>query len=243
MTTNTKPYWAVNKATREVISGPHTAQFRGGIWHIPANTITVEPLPTNAGFAVLALPDGSGTEYIEDNRGKTVYDKQAKQLQEVTELGPLPNSVTELVPEADDIWDTDKWALDPLAIDRHKENKTTEINAWRDQQERKNLQFDHASHNWDGGIDSKSRMDETLALAAALGGLPDGFFWTTANNIDVPMGLTDLQALASALAAARGLRGFEIHARQRQMKAEVDALPSIAVVQEYAVAWPEAVHV
>ncbi|MBU3825197.1 MAG: DUF4376 domain-containing protein [Candidatus Oceanisphaera merdipullorum] len=241
MITNTKPYWSVDPFTREIISGPHSGQFRGGSWHIPANTITDEPLPDKAGFAVLALLDDTGTEYVEDHRGKAVYNKQTKQRQEVTELGPLPDALTEQAPGPDDIWGTSSWKLDPAAIDRHKATKAAEINLWRDQQERENLSFEHAGVRWDGGMESKSRMDETLALSA-IGPLPPGFFWTTASNIDVPMDGAALQNLGNAMAAARGERGFEIHARQRQMKAEVDLLTTIEAVHAYTVGWPEVSH-
>ncbi|MBU3823468.1 MAG: DUF4376 domain-containing protein [Candidatus Oceanisphaera merdipullorum] len=210
-------------------------------WLIPAYATATKPPAVGQGKA--AVWKNKQWHVLDDYRDTVVYDKQSREQRLITEFGPIPDSHTSLTPHFDSVWVGTHWQLDPEAITRHKVAKTVLINQWRDQQERENLQFDHAGHNWDGGIDSKSRMDETLALATATGGLPDGFFWTTANNMDVPMDLAALQALASALAAARGLRGFEIHARQRQMKAEVEALPSIAAVQEYVIAWPEAVNV
>ncbi|MEB3764514.1 hypothetical protein GOU94_18860, partial [Vibrio cholerae] len=59
--------------TREVLAAV-TATFRGGMYHIPKGALTVEPLPPQKGFAVVALDDLSGTEYIEDHRGTVIYD-------------------------------------------------------------------------------------------------------------------------------------------------------------------------
>lgn len=115
--------------------------------------------------------------------------------------------------------------------------KHAEINQWRDKQIAENLLFAHAGHLWDGGADSWARVLETLALADTTG-LPDGFYWTTADNIDVPVTAAEVQSLASAMAAVRGQRGFEIHARRRAMKAEVQALTTIEAVQAYPVGWP-----
>lgn len=138
---------------------------------------------------------------------------------------------------------TEDWELiakegDEWSLASHQQAKHSEINSWRDDQEDANLLFEHSGHQWDGSTASKNRMAETLALGDALGSLPAGFFWTSAADVDVPMTLAELQALADAMAAARGLRGFEIHARQRAMKAEVLALGTIEAVQTYAVGWP-----
>ncbi|MFP2768019.1 DUF4376 domain-containing protein [Oceanisphaera sp. KMM 10153] len=136
----------------------------------------------------------------------------------------------------------DDWELiakegDEWSLDFHQQAKHAEINQWRDAQEAENLQFEHGGHQWDGGTASKNRMAETLALGNALAALPAGFFWTSAADVDVPMTLTELQALADSMAAARGLRGFEIHSRQRQMKADVVALDTIEAVQSYVIGW------
>lgn len=137
---------------------------------------------------------------------------------------------------------TEDWELiakegDDWSLTFHQQAKHAEINSWRDDQEDANLLFEHGGHQWDGSTASKNRMAETMALGDALGGLPAGFFWTSAADVDVPMTLAELQALAAAMSAARGLRGFEIHARQRAMKSEVMALDTIEAVKAYAVGW------
>lgn len=142
-------------------------------------------------------------------------------------------------PDGSNDWELIAKEGDEWSLDFHQQAKHAEINAWRDDQEDANLLFEHGGHQWDGSTASKNRMAETLALGDALGSLPAGFFWTSAADVDVPMTLAELQALAAAMSAARGLRGFEIHSRQRQMKSDVVALDNIEAVKAYAVGWPQ----
>lgn len=94
------------------------------------------------------------------------------------------------------------------------------IESWRDAQERAPILFEHAGHTWDGGLATRQRLQPVVALAA----LPDGFFWTDADNNDVPVSLAELHALNAAHETAIVLRGFEIHAVQRAMKSSLESL-------------------
>lgn len=112
-----KYYYPVNSKTKEV-SIPILAQFRGGIYHIPKNSLTTEPLPKKDGFAVVATFNESGlpngTEYKEDNRGVTVYEKlDCLNSEEVDYLGSINDGFTELAPSSRfDKWDGEKWVTD-----------------------------------------------------------------------------------------------------------------------------------
>ncbi|WP_148716683.1 DUF4376 domain-containing protein [Chitinolyticbacter meiyuanensis] len=97
-----------------------------------------------------------------------------------------------------------------------------QINYWRDTQERAAIVFDHAGHRWDASLQVRDRLNATLGSLNAYG-LPAGFFWTDADNIDVPMTQLELQALAEAHERAIFARGWQIHARQRELKRQVDA--------------------
>ena len=94
------------------------------------------------------------------------------------------------------------------------------IEAWRDSQERANIVFEHAARRWDGGLQTRQRLQSVVALTA----LPEGFFWTDAENNDVPVSLADLRAINAAHETATVMRGFEIHAGQRAMKAALELL-------------------
>ena len=94
------------------------------------------------------------------------------------------------------------------------------IEAWRDSQERASIVFEHDARLWDGGLQTRQRLQPVVALAA----LPGGFFWTDADNNDVPVSLDDLRTINAAHETAIVMRGFEIHAGQRAMKAALEAL-------------------
>lgn len=108
------------------------------------------------------------------------------------------------------------------------------INAWRDEQEHGPIVFAHAGRSWDGGLSVRTRLQPMLSLPA----LPAGFFWTDAENNDVVVTMAELADLNAAHEAAIVLRGFEIHVRQRQMKAEVAALATVEAVRAYVIGWP-----
>lgn len=104
---------------------------------------------------------------------------------------------------------------------------------WRDGQEGAGIVFAHAGRAWDGGLVVRTRLQPLLSLPA----VPEGFFWTDADNNDVPVTLADLQALNQAHEEAIIFRGFEIHIRQRAMKAEIDACVSVGALEAYVPRW------
>ena len=110
-----------------------------------------------------------------------------------------------------------------------------QINAWRDVQEAATIVFEHAGRRWDGGLAVRTRLMPMLSLPA----LPPGFFWTDADDNDVPVDAAALAALGAAHEAAIVTQGFVIHVRQRAMKAEIDALGDAAALLVYAPGWPD----
>ena len=82
-------------------------------------TTTVKPLNKKEGFAVCF--NGAEWEYIEDNRNKTVYNKETKQESKIDYLGVVKDDVTTLKPEQFDKWDYDNnvWILDLVAKDKY----------------------------------------------------------------------------------------------------------------------------
>ncbi|EBP1612732.1 DUF4376 domain-containing protein [Salmonella enterica] len=130
------------------------------------------------------------------------------------------------------------FAITPEMIQAAREIKHTEIKAWRDAQENGSVIFTLNGHRWDCGKASQTRLAPVVAVAKS-GELPSGFFWTDADNIDVPMTTDELTALEAAMQQNMVLQGFKIHERQRQMKEEVDKLTDYKAIQEYAVGWPE----
>ncbi len=130
------------------------------------------------------------------------------------------------------------FTVTPEMLTAAKQEKHAEINAWRDAQENGNIIFTLNDHKWDCGKASQTRLAPVVAVAKS-GALPPGFFWTDADNIDVPMTADELTALESAMQQNMVLQGFKIHECQRQMKEEVDKLTDYKAIQGYIVGWPE----
>ncbi|ELD4017359.1 DUF4376 domain-containing protein [Salmonella enterica] len=130
------------------------------------------------------------------------------------------------------------FTITPAMIQAARDQKHAEISAWRDNQENGNILFTLSGHKWDCGKASQTRLSPVVGVAKA-GLLPPGFFWTDADNIDVPMTADELVALEAAMEQNMVLEGFKIHERQRRMKEAVDALTDYDAIQNYTVGWPE----
>ncbi|ENP3189683.1 DUF4376 domain-containing protein [Salmonella enterica] len=130
------------------------------------------------------------------------------------------------------------FTVTPEMIQVAKDAKHAEINAWRDAQESGSIIFTLNGHKWDCGKASQTRLAPVVAVART-GALPPGFFWTDADNIDVPMTTDELAALEAAMQQNMVLQGFKIHERQRVMKEQVDNLTDYKAIQGYIVGWTE----
>jgi hypothetical protein len=78
-------------------------------------------------------------DYVEDNRGTTVYDINTKQEYKVGYLGAVKDGFTKLVPSEFDVWNGTAWEIDLVAqaaaqtqainsaIQNHLDNKAQEF--------------------------------------------------------------------------------------------------------------------
>ncbi|MGL5294686.1 MAG: tail fiber assembly protein [Aeromonas sp.] len=95
-----------------------TAEYLGpqDVWvtlgtSLPAGAYMDEPPAHKDGHAIMRQKDE--WMYVEDHRGRTVYDTTTRQPSEITTLGPLPSGVTLLVPTSPyDVWDGTAWQHD-----------------------------------------------------------------------------------------------------------------------------------
>ena len=120
------------------------------------------------------------------------------------------------------------------AVEKARQQKINEINAWRNAMEAANYTFEHNGRKWDYGKSTQTRLEPSVAAAKA-GILPEGFFWTDAENNDVPMTAGELMALSEAAEKAMFTKGMEIHVRQRTMKKEIEALGDAEAILAYKV--------
>ncbi|EKO3553654.1 hypothetical protein ACTQ8U_000812 [Vibrio fluvialis] len=87
-------YWIIDPKTRLVVGSAEATK-----WNIPRNALLVEPLSKKEGYAVTAKADFSGTEYVPDHRGKTIYNKaNPLELKQVKDLGEIEEGWTLIQP-------------------------------------------------------------------------------------------------------------------------------------------------
>ncbi|HAT1685411.1 TPA: DUF4376 domain-containing protein [Klebsiella oxytoca] len=207
-------------------------------------------------------PYGDGIQYFRSEDGQDFYealDKFTKKYklciepdtgiirsvaEDVSTLYPPGFSVveTDTLPDGVDI--SGRWGFDGANIidlmtpDKAREKKTAEIDNWRNDQENGNITFEWNSHSWDAGKASQDRLAPVLVVAKS-GQLPPGFFWTDANNEDVPVTADDLAAIDAGMTQAMVVQGFKIHERQRKMKKDIAGLTKVSDILAYAVGWPD----
>ncbi|EBH6707886.1 DUF4376 domain-containing protein [Salmonella enterica] len=137
-----------------------------------------------------------------------------------------------------------RWGFDGTTIvdlmtpEKAREQKTREIDAWRDAQENGSITFTWNNHFWDASKVSQDRLAPVLMVAKD-GGLPADFFWTDADNNDVPVTKDDLTAIDAGMTQAMVTQGFKIHERQRQMKKAIAGLTKVSDILHYSVGWPD----
>lgn len=128
--------------------------------------------------------------------------------------------------------------IDLMTTDKAREQKTREIDAWRNAQENANYTFTFDNHKWDYGKATQERLTLSVQMAKA-NKLPAGFIWTDADNNDVPMTAGELLNLSDAIDQAMFTKGLQIHMRQREMKEEIDKLTDVKAILDYKIGWPD----
>ncbi|ECD8044687.1 DUF4376 domain-containing protein, partial [Salmonella enterica] len=125
-----------------------------------------------------------------------------------------------------------------MTPEKARRMKRDEINRWRDRQENGNVSFDWSGRKWDAGKDTLARITPVLIVASA-GKLPAGFFWTDADDNNVPLNADELIQLNQEIAFAMVMQGFKIHERQQKMKQDLEALTRVNDILAYSVGWDD----
>ncbi|MED9214058.1 DUF4376 domain-containing protein [Escherichia coli] len=208
-------------------------------------------------------PDTQGILYLKSEDGKDWYECQAlfsadtlkitynsdgmitAISKDISMLWPVNQSVAEIENTENNrkIDNSGRWGFDGekvtdlLTVEKAREQKGEEINAWRDAMEAASYVFEFNGRRWDYGKETQARLEPSAAAARA-GALPEQFFWTDADNNDVPVTAEELIALSDAAQQAMFTKGMEIHVRQRNMKKEIAELQDVEAILGYAVGWP-----
>ena len=106
-----------NKDTKEYISTTQASEnpLEQGKYIIPANATTIETVANKDVFVQVFDEANQKWDYVEDNRGKIVYDTTTRQESKVDYLGAIKSGFTELVPNEFDVWNGTAWEVDTVA--------------------------------------------------------------------------------------------------------------------------------
>ena len=226
-------FYPVDPVTKEVSQIAIMSDMRGGVAHIPSNALNVKPLPEKQGFVVIATHDLTGSEYLADFRNKTIYNKtnetETIESKDVVELGEIESGWTLLQPLPFSIWENEQWVQQLTLLQKAK---VADVNAWRHREESSLDKVLVNNINWDADTPSRARIESVLQSEFT----PP--FWTDANNVDQPITRTQLKAITTAIAEL----GFNIHARQREMKADITQRTTCESVNDYVVDWPATIN-
>ncbi|HFG7809404.1 TPA: DUF4376 domain-containing protein [Salmonella enterica subsp. enterica serovar Java] len=219
------------------------------------NAKTPEQLELTKRFDVIWLFSEDGKNWYDELKNfapdtlKIAYDSDGIIRcvgMDVTAINPLGKSVVELPAttanrRADN---SGRWGfdgtniIDLMTTDKAREQKTREIDVWRNKQENGSVTFTWNNHSWDASKASQDRLVPVLIVAKS-GQLPPGFFWTDASNEDVPVTVDDLTAIDAGMTQAMVVQGFKIHERQRQMKNDISELTKVSDILNYPVGWSD----
>lgn len=208
-----------------------------GVWLIPACATTVKPPPTAE--HEVSIFDGVSWSIRPDWRNVALYSVADGAPVVIDEIGKIPADVaaTEL-PRPSDVhaWRGGRWQesmeLEQAILERRRAQANDAINAWKEAQTSAGMIFSHDGRRWDGGLGVRGQLEPTIA-AAEHAGLPQGFFWTDADNQDIVVELEDLKALNAAHERALVARGWGIHVQQREMKRKI-AVMTLAELTEFS---------
>ena len=164
--------------------------------------------------------------------GRMNYEEQTKQAIDgtITVWARVPGTyVAEYVGE----YGAPEFSWEVVSLEALKQRRNDEINAKK--AEVLSGGFLHAERRWDGDDKAQNNINSSL-LAANIGILPEGFFWTDYDNVDVPVTSAELIALGQAMMAFN----FGAHAKARSLKQTIDQSTSFEEVLNLDIeeGWP-----
>jgi len=207
-----------DKDTKEYISTTQASEnpLEKGKYLIPANATTIAINADKVGFTQTFNEAKNTWSYVEDNRGKTVYDTTTKQESKVDYLGTIKSGFTELVPKANDKWNGTKWIFDIVSASKLKllKLKTAYSNA---------NELDIAYMKTTFQADKKSQ--DLIVSVLSAGSVPTGFFWVDKANAQIVMTYAKLQGLSGAILSrnqANFIKFQELKAKVQSAKKQAD---------------------
>jgi hypothetical protein len=188
-----------------------------GKYLIPAFATTIQPLALNAGY-VSCFVSGAWRA-IEDNRG-AAWDKVSAVPLEYTDLGPLPETLTKLIPPPQfPIWNVDIWTVDIVAAQAAVKDAIKEK-----EDQRNERKYRHSDRNtYPVGIKMERVLMRISGLADA-DPLPGGGTFEDADDNQITMTCGQFRALVAGVYAREDANRIVRRQHITAMKAAADPL-------------------
>lgn len=155
----------------------------------------------------------------------TAYNKQTQAAKEFDDKSLVTDDYTIIEPLPNSTWQNNAWIVQ---LDLALQSKRAQINAWRSQQENDDTATVTAINTeWNADPTARGRIEQTLSSTF----VPP--FWTDAHDNDVEIVRDDLVTIHDKIVE----KGFAIHARQREMKKDIETMTDALEVQAYVVGW------
>jgi hypothetical protein len=188
-----------------------------GKYLIPAFATTIQPLTLNAGYVSCFVNGAWRAE--EDHRG-TVWEKTTAKPISFRDLGPLPHTLTKLIPPVQfPVWTVDTWTVDIVAA------QTAVKDAIKEKEDQRNeRKYRHSDGNtYPVGIKMERVLMRISGLADAVP-LPGGGTFEDADDNQITMTCGQFRALVAGVYAREDANRIVRRKHITAMKAAADPL-------------------
>lgn len=188
-----------------------------GKYLIPANATAIQPLTLNAGH-VSCFVDGAWRA-MEDNRG-AAWDKSSAVPVEYTDLGPLPETLTRLIPPSQfPVWNVDVWTVDIVAA------QAAVKEAIKDKETKRNeRKYRHSDGNTYPVGSKMERVLMRISGFADTAHLPGDGTYEDIDDVAVAMTCGQFRALVAGVCAREDANRIVRRQHIKAMKAASDPL-------------------
>lgn len=125
-----------------------------------------------------------------------------------------------------------KFTVTAKMLDDAKASKRQEINAWREAQEEGPFTIEYEGRQWQVGAKALQRIDTTASMRNIAGST---FYWSDAENEDVPLTGEQLQGLRDAMFAAMAKRNNDLYKQSRAMKEALNRLTDLPAIRAFKI--------
>lgn len=126
------------------------------------------------------------------------------------------------------------WHFEVVSLDQFKARRIDEVKEQKALALKAGVEWN--GHRWDADATAQLQISGTVTSISAGLPLPEGFYWTSYDNVNVPVTSNDLIDLGAAIVAFN----FAIHDRSRSLKEQIEIASSLSELDaiDVGIGWP-----